>query len=133
MKLFITRILTVFLMVTYTAGAVGVTFSLHYCGKHFRYICFTEDTEKGCCGKNEHKSKCCTDKIVKAKIKDNHSYQAKATINDNWQPGVLPATQTYCWTELPEQVAPENFVSSDSSPPFVRSVPIYLANRVLRI
>jgi hypothetical protein len=131
MKKTMRRLLVLTLLIAYMASVVGFSFSFHYCGKHFRYITFSHDTEKGCCGKNERKSKCCSDKIVKAKIKDDCTQPAKAVFGKIMLHGVIhfrPRPQQKICYDVRHY-----FVANDSSPPFDRSTPIYLANRVIRI
>ena len=132
MNRLLNKFLTVVLMITYMAGAIGFTFSFHYCGGHYKGICFTSDTEKGCCKKNEHKTHCCKDKVFKAKFTGDHSSSAKAVI----------AKAFFLQATMPEPIAiaeqetrefADTYVANDSSPPFVRGVPLYLMNRVLRI
>ncbi len=119
-------------MAIYMASAVGFSFSFHYCGGHYKGICFTSDTEKGCCGKNEHKTNCCEDKVVKAKFKDDHSSSAKAILAKIFSP---QAIQQYpaLFNHKVIYVAQLTYVANDSSPPFTPSTPLYLMNRVLRI
>lgn len=126
------KLFAIFLMVTYMAGAIGFSYSLHYCGGHFRHVSFSSDTEKGCCGHGKHKKNCCKDKVVKAKNSDDQSFKVKTTVGKVFFFHVYKPTNC----ELVQRTFCEctNFVeSSDSSPPFVRSIPIYLQNRVLRI
>lgn len=126
------RIVALVLIVTYMASAIGFSYSLHYCGGHYKYVCFTSDTEKGCCGKNEHKSNCCKDKVIKAKFKSNHNPVAKA---------VLGKVFFECTTVHQLAISSSNYaadgyrtyISSDPSPPGSSDCPIYLLNRVLRI
>lgn len=128
----IKKLLTVVLMITYMAGAVGFTFSLHYCGGHYKSTCFTSDTEKGCCGKNEHKTNCCKDKTFKAKFKDNHSSSAKAVVAKVFFTDAI-IHQPVLTAQAISYADCDTYVANDSSPPFVRGVPIYLMNRVFRI
>lgn len=113
------------------ACAVGFTFSFHYCGGHFRYICFTSDTEEGCCGENEHKTNCCEDKVVSAKVKDHTAFAKvllpKVFLADAIQPSHPFSYPVICHTGY------RSYIANDSSPPIVSDVPIYLMNRVLRI
>lgn len=126
------KLFAIFLMVTYMASAIELSYSLHYCGGHFKHVAFSSDTEKGCCGKNGHKRNCCKDKVVKAKLKSDQSATAKAMIAK-----VILAvfTPKYCLAPTKTVSSSNNTlaVACDSSPPFVRSIPIYLQNRVLRI
>lgn len=113
------------------ACAVGFTFSFHYCGGHFRYICFTSDTEEGCCGENEHKTNCCEDKVVSAKVKDHTAFAKMLLPKVFLADAILPShplnRPVICHTGY------RSYVANDSSPPIVSDVPIYLMNRVLRI
>jgi hypothetical protein len=126
------KLFTILLMVTYMAGAIGFSYSLHYCGGHFKGVCFTSDTEKGCCGNGKHKKNCCKDKVVSAKCKGSHTPSAKAVLSK-----VFFIQAILVHAELPVNnnvyAGFPAYVSSDPSPPFTSSVPIYLLNRVLRV
>lgn len=115
------------------ASAVGFSFSYHYCAGHYKGICFSSDTEKDCCGENEHETNCCKDKIVKAKIKDDQSHSLKAILGKIiFKAGLsqYPTVSISCAVHCEEYTSS---VANDSSPPTIGSVPIYLMNRVLRI
>ena len=127
------RLIALMVLMTYMASAIGFTFSFHYCGGHYKGICFTSDTERGCCGKNEHKTNCCEDKVIKAKFKDDHSSSVKATLGKvAFEKAAL--LHTYLVPLKIQDVGgyPE-FVSNDPSPPHLNNVPIYLMNCVLRV
>jgi hypothetical protein len=126
------KLFTLFLIVTYMASAIGFTYSLHYCGGHFKGVCFTSDTEKGCCGKGKHKKNCCKDKVISAKFKSSHAPSAKALLSKVFffqavlMHSEFPANKNV-FTGFP------TYVSCDPSPPDPSDVPIYLLNRVLRV
>ncbi|MBE2289221.1 MAG: hypothetical protein IAE95_06675 [Chitinophagaceae bacterium] len=67
------RIIASIVMIAYVAAAISFSFSFHYCGGELEDICFTADTEEGCCGSGEESSGCCEDKVVSAKYKDDHT------------------------------------------------------------
>jgi hypothetical protein len=125
------KLLAVLIMVTYMASAIGFTYSLHYCGGHFKGVCFTSDTEKGCCGKGKHKENCCKNKVVSAKFKGGHAPSAKALLSK-----VFFVQAILVHAELPVNnnvyAGFPAYVSSDPSPPFSSSVAIYLLDCVLR-
>jgi hypothetical protein len=127
------RIIALIVMITYMASAIEFSYALHYCGGHFKRVCFTSNTEKGCCEKNEHKTHCCKDKIVKAKFKDNHSASAKAILG---KVAFAKIAILHPHLTLPKfkffSGYPE-FVSNDPSPPTLSEISIYLMNCVLRI
>lgn len=112
-------------------NAIGISFSMHYCGGSFRQICFTADTEKNCCGEGE-KSGCCKDHFVKAKFKDNHTPEA-----------FILAFKTICEAIVPQQYTnthksflvyqDETHIAHGPSPPLLQTIPIYLLVRNLRI
>ncbi|MCD6012326.1 MAG: hypothetical protein K0Q79_2188 [Flavipsychrobacter sp.] len=118
-------------MVAYTAAAINFTFSFHYCGGAFHGICFTSDTEADCCGVDVMDDDCCSDKIVSAKFKDDHTPAAKAALS------------MYGWDWIvPYYTVPVHFVNTyvshrvlhtGHSPPILGTVPIYLFVRVLRL
>lgn len=60
-------------MIAYVAAAISFSFSFHYCGGELEDICFTADTEEGCCGTGEDNRGCCEDKVISAKYKDDHT------------------------------------------------------------
>ena len=114
------------------AGAIGFTFSLHYCSGHFKDICFTEDTEKGCCGKSEHKRNCCNDKVFSAKFKSDHTPTAKAIIS-KLAAAALPARVYVYFQPSTYSAESQIFAANDSSPPPMRGVPLYIMNCVFRV
>ena len=112
-------------------NAIGMSFSMHYCGGSFRQICFTADTEKNCCGDGE-KSGCCEDHFVKAKIKDNHTVTgftlAFKTLYDT------AIIQQFTYTQEPYIAYQDDAnIAHGPSPPLLQSIPIYLLVRNLRI
>ncbi|MBC7553170.1 MAG: hypothetical protein H7257_04250 [Taibaiella sp.] len=126
------KLIALVLMVTYTACAVGFTFSFHYCGGHYKQICFTADTENGCCEGNEHKSNCCEDKVIKAKFKSDQSSSAKVFLLKVFSPQAV-LNQYVVFQQIITHENYQTYVSNDSSPPITSGVPIYLMNRVFRI
>lgn len=126
------RLISLLILVTYMASAIGFSFSLHYCGGHFKSVCFTKDTEKDCCGKSEHKTNCCHDKVITAKVKDDHSssvfsfspkiFIADAVIGPRFVANVISTHSAH-----------DRLSFTDSSPPKVPGIPVFLKNRVLRI
>ncbi len=127
------KVIAFFVLLVYMASAIGLTFSFHYCGGHFKKICFTADTEKGCCSKGKHKKNCCEDKVVSAKFKDNHASGAKAAIISK----IFFAEAVLFFPQLAQSTVCYNgfrvYTANDPSPPIIPGVPIYLMNRVLRI
>ena len=67
------RIIASIVLIAYVAAATSFSFSFHYCGGELEDICFTADTEEGCCGSGEESRGWCEDKIVSAKYKDDHT------------------------------------------------------------
>ncbi len=126
------KLFTLFMMVSYMASAIGLTFSLHYCGGSYKEICFTSDTEKNCCGTKEKSRGCCEDKVIKAKIKDDHSSSSKAFFSKIVFEQAVVLWQVY-FGEHSNYNGNYVFIANDSSPPLVPPLPIYLLNRVLRI
>lgn len=121
-------------MVGYTASAVEVSFSFHFCGDHFRYVCFTDDTEEDCCGENEKNTHCCTDKVVKAKLRGEQSAAGKIVLHHHGAFAVLPDLPSCVFFYTgPTLLSKEPSIVCDSSPPRAPDIPIYLKNRVLRI
>ncbi len=134
MRPFFHRLLTIFLMSVYTASAVEVSFSFHFCGESFRYVCFSGDTEEDCCGEYEKNTRCCTDKVIKAKIKDDQAAAGKVIADHS--PCVEVAT--YPIDPIPTNLritwaAEEPCIACNSSPPGCNEIPIFLKNRVFRI
>lgn len=114
------------------ASAIGVTCSLHYCGTHFRELCFTADTEKNCCGEFE-KPGCCHDDVIKVKVSDSHAPAHLHFNCDNWQ-HIIPANlllfkQYTCRLPMIVRVA---YAACDTSPPG-EGPPVYLLHRNIRI
>lgn len=125
------RFITLVLLIAYSASAIGLSFSLHYCGGHLKNICFTSDTEKNCCGKNEHKSHCCKDKHFSAKFKDDHSRSVYTVLIE--MAAAVPVTvvhqqRSLCYAET----AYSTSFPTINSPPW-RNVPVYLLNCTFRI
>lgn len=120
-------------MIAYMAGAIGLSFSFHYCGGEFHAICFTEDTEKDCCGTKEKSDGCCEDKVISAKCAESHS-PVFATFTPKAFFDFLPAPvyANFNLRPLAEAYATP-LVQKGHSPPFLDHVPIYLQHRVLRI
>lgn len=126
------KLVTVFMMFLYMASAMGFSFSLHYCGGHYKQLCFTSDTEEGCCGESEHKSNCCEDKVISAKYKDDHTAYAKIILPKMFFADAAPVYPSITLSGISYNTH-DGYVANDSSPPIVSDVPIYLMNRVLRI
>jgi hypothetical protein len=126
------KLITFVLMVTYMASAIGFTYSLHYCGGHYKYVCFTSDTEKGCCGKNEHKTNCCKDVVIKAKFKNNHNPSAKAILSHTNFECIAPTRFEFTVTKARDDKF-ARYIAKDLPPPLSSQVPLYLLNRVFRI
>lgn len=125
------RLAAFIVLVIYMASAIGFTFSLHYCGGAYKQLCFTSDTEKGCCEKSEHKTKCCTDNTVTAKIKDDHSSVLKIILHKRIADKTLITHSHLFVASLHQGFARQ--VSFSSSPPILPDIPIYLMNNVFRI
>lgn len=126
------KIVSLFVMVAYMASAFGITVSFHHCGKQFKHINLTSDTEKGCCGKNEHKTNCCKDVVVNAKYNDDHTVSGKAiAVKIFFASGTLPVYKD-SKNRLSEAQC-RVLAANDSSPPLTSDFPIYLLNRALRI
>lgn len=125
------RLLTTLIMLCYMANAIGMSFSMHYCGGSFRQVCFTADTEKNCCGEGE-KSGCCKDHFVKAKFKDDHT--PKAFTLALKIPAEAIAKQQFGYTPEPFLIYQEEVhIAHGPSPPLLQEIPIYILVRNLRI
>ena len=126
------KLIALIVMMTYMASAFGFSYSLHYCGGHFKKVCFTSDTEKGCCGNGKHKKNCCDDKVVTAKFKDNHTTFAKAVLSKVF----FEHSAIHCPFISSGNYVVEGYrtsISNDPSPPGSSNFPLYLLNRVIRI
>lgn len=129
MKRFVTSVL----MIIYMAGAIGFSFSFHYCGGTYHGICFTEDTEADCCGSEMENDGCCEDKIVSAKFDDNHAPAYCDFVPKVFSEAVIASVFFQPDHAIHEIAHPVFVTNKGPSPPAHQSVPIYLTNRVLRI
>ena len=126
------KIISLFILVIYMASAIGFTYSLHYCGGKFKEVCFTSDTEKNCCGKDEKQGKCCSNKVISAKFKSDQNSSAKSIILKllTFNLHTLP---DYFFKSIVKKEVFANCIVKWQPPPLIISVPIYLRNRVLRV
>ena len=125
------KLTVLFLMMIYMASAIGVTYSLHYCGSKFKQVCFTSDTEKNCCGDHETKG-CCSDKVVSVKCKDNHTPGLQPLLPELFS-FIVPVI--HFAHPLVKRTAEgyQTFVAADTSPPPIQGIPLYLKIRVIRV
>ncbi len=62
-----------FLTFLYAIAVIGISLSVHYCGKRINSVSLGIETKKCCCGdKKEDKKGCCTTKTFSAKVTDTH-------------------------------------------------------------
>ncbi len=128
------KLLVIILVLVYTASVLGVTFSFHYCKGKFKEVCFTADTEKNCCGKHEnHKKRCCSDKVVKASCKDNHIVSSKSFLHKTDGYALVPQAYYYRSGCRPFPARISHTIKVEIPPPLLISESIYLLNRVLRV
>ena len=125
------RLLSVIVLVCYMVSAIGLSCSLHYCGKHFREICFTDDTEKNCCGKHEQPG-CCHDDVIKVKVSDNHAPSHFSFAQQDWQAIASPIIYYYEGTNFQATEITLSLYACDPSPPGY-GPPAYILYRNLRI
>ncbi len=127
------KLLSIWIMIAYMASAIGFSCSLHYCGGKFKEVCFTADTEKNCCGSMEKSAGCCSDKVIKAQIKDNHTAGAKTILAKAFF-FIVPAKYSYIYSRyIPIESFEELTLKGPAPPLLPQSVPIYLKNRVIRV
>lgn len=131
-KLF-SKLVTLVLIVGYMSGAIGLTITFHYCSGYFHSVCLTSDVEKDCCGDDEPTNKCCSNKIVKADVKEHRSLAQKIFEAKTFQVATLPEPYFRTVTRALHHHDRIVTASGDHSPPPLRSIPIYLLNRVLRL
>ena len=125
------RLLSLFILVTYMASAIGFSYSLHYCAGKFKQVCFTADTEKNCCGADEVEG-CCTNKVVQVKCKDNHT-PANHTIVPILLSCIIPVIHIAFPTAKKTTDVYQTYIAQDTSPPHIFGIPIYLKIRVIRV
>jgi hypothetical protein len=119
-------------LVTYMATAFGFTCTLHYCGGKFKEICFTDDTEKNCCGIKEKSSHCCQDQVISASFKGSHA-PSYHTFSPKVFCAMLPVQA--------HQSAPYSLpvcngygpVNNYRPPPLISAVPRYLMQCSIRV
>ncbi len=112
-------------------NAIGMSFSMHYCGGTFKQVCFTADTEKNCCGEGE-RSGCCHNQVVSAKIKDAHSpADLSFSLKSVYESIEVKPYALIIQTAIPEKGT--YYIAHGPSPPLLHKIPIYLLVRNLRI
>ena len=128
------KVLVLFFISIYALASVGATVHVHYCMNEYAGWSLTHDANGKCskCGMRNNQTKgCCKDEHKQLKA-DTHQFQQKEGVFKNvQQPGLL----------LPQPVTEYTFsyypfcgtIYTSPSPPFLRTVPIYLSNRVFRI
>ena len=126
------KLITLLVLTTYMASAIGFSFSLHYCGGKFKEVCFTSDTEKNCCGTKEKAGHCCEDKVISAKYKDNHTPSVKAILSHAFLECLVPTYFEFTAANTRDEKF-TRYIAKDLPPPLSSKVPLYLLNRVIRI
>lgn len=125
------KLLSVVVLVCYMASAIGVSYALHYCGSHFKEVCFTADTEKDCCGSHE-KPGCCHDDVIKVKIKDSHAPTHCLLDFSHWTAITESAFDFNNPAYAPTFAVLLQLYACDPSPP-PNGTPAYILYRNLRI
>lgn len=81
------RILSILLLLIYSSvQAVGLSFSLHYCGDSLTHISIL-DTEPDCCCvavETTTEDNCCGDELVYAKIDNEHAASSQPLNTIKW-------------------------------------------------
>jgi len=129
------RLLSIVIILTYMAAAIGVSVSFHYCGGEFAGVQLTSVSDRGCCGDDGDDAcgNCCRDKIVTASYKDQHTIAEPWTPMANYISAIAaPAVWNRYLSQVIHYAIPERFTHGPS-PPLIRQIPIYLFIRVLRI
>lgn len=63
---------TLLLTILYAIAVIGISMSVHYCGKRIRSVSFGA-VEQPCCCKKDMKGGCCHTKIISGKVTDSHA------------------------------------------------------------
>ena len=126
------KLIVIFLLIVYTATALGVLINYHYCNDHLAHISFLNYGGKtGCaCNPKGMPKDCCKDELRYEKA-DNHKTVQQISILDLTLFSIEPpAINNYYLTP-----AQDGYGSDFSIERVGRSCPepIYLLNRVFRI
>jgi hypothetical protein len=113
------------------ANISGASISYHFCGKKFQYSAFNGQKKKSkcCCNGTQKKKGCCKTNHCKVKVDDGKVFAKKAISSNHF---AIVAIVEYAFPQSNKWV----ILFDDSfsfpiahSPPFVRTVPIYLQYR----
>lgn len=125
------KFIAIVLIILFAANICGASISHHYCGKILQYSSLNGQKKKSkcCCGGTQKKKGCCHTKHQKVKIEKEQSFSAKVFFEKHFTPCILPelyysASQNIFYHGLSTIAVP-----LANSPPFVRTVPIYIEIR----
>jgi hypothetical protein len=127
------KLLTVFLLIFYTATTFGVTLKFHYCGDHLNNVSLLNISDKGVCscGSIKMPKGCCQDKVIYEKTDNHKTDQQNSTLNNLAFSSILPVTigqQDYHLISGDEDLKHLNYHARHSKP-----IAIYLSIRSLII
>lgn len=126
------RVLTIFLLLIYSASAFGITVNYHYCGNQLTHSTVVNfGSEGGCkCNPEEMPAGCCKDKLICVKGDTHEASQLSAVA----LPGslVVEVPAVYEVREIYATVTPVNPISWRGVKP-IHVRPLFLLNSVFRI
>lgn len=121
------KALAILVLFSYMLCAFGVSFNIHHCGGHFKYVTFKEKSEKKCCKKKVMPPGCCNDKEVKFK-KSGDDLLAKQSALHFKTLIIAEVPKHYFY--LPDNSAifaqTSDNVVKNNSPPVAYSPPLYI-------
>lgn len=125
------RLAIILLMCLYTAGVVGVSMAVHYCGQLVSSVSLGTKSKKCCCEKeNEEPDGCCTTKIISAKVTDNHQPGYQPLLS---KPNISLINNTLIGFNPPKVTVPPKKYNYNRWIPPPLGNPLYLRNRNILI
>ncbi len=125
------KLIAIMLIMLFAANISGASISYHFCGKIFQYSAFNGQKKKSkcCCGGTQKKKGCCHTKHAKVKVEKEQSFSAKISIEKHLALYTLPTLYYFVSRNSVPHGLCSIAVPLANSPPFVRTVPIYLQIR----
>ena len=125
------KLIAIMLIMLFAANISGASISYHFCGKIFQYSAFNGQKKKSkcCCGGTQKKKGCCHTKHAKVKVEKEQSFSAKISVEKHFAVYTLPTPYYFVSRNIESHGICSIAVPLANSPPFVRTVPIYLQIR----
>ena len=125
------KFIAIVLIMLLAANISGASISYHFCGKILQYSAFNSQKKKSkcCCGGTQKKKGCCHTKHEKVKVEKEQNFATKIFFEKHFTFYTLLTPYYF----VPSSSIPQGLcniaVPLANSPPFVRTVPIYLQIR----